>query len=105
MDSFPIVSFLGISIRAFLLAGIPVRLGRTGIDPRRSWRTARPPPKRSTFITSLAKERADPRRLLTLDRGHWAIENRLHYVRHVPFDEDRSQVRTGLSSVPGVPGV
>jgi hypothetical protein len=29
-----------------------------------------------------------------LNRGHWSIENRLHYVRDVTFDEDRSQIRT-----------
>ena len=28
-------------------------------------------------------------------RGHWGIENRLHWVRDVTFDEDRSQVRAG----------
>ena len=28
-------------------------------------------------------------------RGHWCVENRLHWVRDVTFDEDRSQVRTG----------
>jgi hypothetical protein len=32
---------------------------------------------------------------LQLWRGHWHIENKLHYVRDVIFDEDRSQVRTG----------
>ena len=26
-------------------------------------------------------------------RGHWQIENRLHWVRDVTFDEDRSQAR------------
>ena len=46
------------------------------------------------LITSLVEERADPQRLLALNRGHWAIENRLHWVRDVTFDEDRSQVRT-----------
>jgi hypothetical protein len=30
-----------------------------------------------------------------LARGHWSIENRLHYVRDVTFDEDRSTVRKG----------
>ena len=35
------------------------------------------------------------RKLLGLVRGHWRIENSLHWVRDVTFDEDRSQVRTG----------
>ena len=39
-------------------------------------------------------EKANPARLLKLNRGHWGIENSLHYVRDVTFDEDRSQIRT-----------
>ena len=27
-------------------------------------------------------------------RGHWGIEDRLHWVRDIDFDEDRSQART-----------
>ena len=27
-------------------------------------------------------------------RGHWAIEDRLHWIRDVIYDEDRSQTRT-----------
>jgi hypothetical protein len=34
-------------------------------------------------------------RLLDLVRGHWTIENGLHWVRDVVFDEDRSQIRKG----------
>jgi predicted transposase YbfD/YdcC len=45
-------------------------------------------------ITSLSKDKADAKRLLALNRGHWSIENRLHWVRDVTFDEDRSQVRS-----------
>ncbi len=44
-------------------------------------------------ITSLTPEKADASRLLKLNRDHWSIENRLHYVRDRTFDEDRSQVR------------
>ena len=32
--------------------------------------------------------------LLRLVRGHWTIENGLHYVRDTAYDEDRSRVRT-----------
>lgn len=28
-------------------------------------------------------------------RGHWSIENRLHWVRDVSFDEDRATARSG----------
>jgi predicted transposase YbfD/YdcC len=45
--------------------------------------------------TSLPPKKADGARLLKLSRGHWCIENRLHYVRDVTFDEDRSQIRKG----------
>lgn len=46
-------------------------------------------------ITSLSPEKANAARIGELVRGHWEIENRLHWVRDVTFDEDRSQVRTG----------
>ena len=46
-------------------------------------------------ITSLPPAQASPQRLLALWRGHGAIENRLHWVRDVTFDEDRCPVRTG----------
>jgi predicted transposase YbfD/YdcC len=45
-------------------------------------------------ITSLSPEEASPERLLQINRKHWGIENRSHYVRDVTFDEDRQQVRT-----------
>jgi predicted transposase YbfD/YdcC len=47
------------------------------------------------LITSLSADKASPQRLLTLNRGHWQIENRLHWVRDVTFAEDQSQIRTG----------
>jgi predicted transposase YbfD/YdcC len=47
-------------------------------------------------ITSLGPQ-IGPTRLLRLWRGHWGIENRLHYVRDVTFGEDASPVRTGAA--------
>lgn len=46
-------------------------------------------------ITSLPRELADPAYLAELIRGHWRIENQLHYVRDVAFDEDKSTVTSG----------
>ena len=46
-------------------------------------------------ITSLTATQADLKRLLSLSRNHWHIENKIHYVRDFTYDEDRSQVRTG----------
>jgi predicted transposase YbfD/YdcC len=46
-------------------------------------------------ITSLTGRDADPALLARWIRGHWDIENRLHRVRDVTYDEDRSAVRTG----------
>jgi hypothetical protein len=46
-------------------------------------------------ITSLTAEKAAPARLLEYNRGHWAIENKVHYVRDVTMDEDKSRVRKG----------
>jgi len=51
-------------------------------------------------VTSLGPERAGPERVLGLVRQHWQIENKVHGVRDVTFDEDRSQVRCG--SIPQV---
>jgi predicted transposase YbfD/YdcC len=46
-------------------------------------------------ITSLSPAQASPKRLLQLNRGQWSIENKLHWVRDITFDEDRSQIRSG----------
>ena len=49
----------------------------------------------SYAVTSLSPEAAGAERLLQILRGHWKIENQVHWVRDVTFDEDRSQVRSG----------
>lgn len=48
-------------------------------------------------VTSLTPDRADPTRIAALLRGHWEIENRLHWVRDVTYREDHSQLRTGTA--------
>ena len=45
-------------------------------------------------ITSLTATQISPAELADVIRGHWTIENRLHWVRDVVYDEDRSQIRT-----------
>jgi len=46
-------------------------------------------------VTDLTWSDIGPDRLAALIRGHWGIENRLHWVRDVTFAEDHSQIRTG----------
>jgi predicted transposase YbfD/YdcC len=48
-------------------------------------------------VTSLPPQRATPQQLLRAWREHWTIENRLHWVRDVTFDEDRQQLRKGCA--------
>jgi predicted transposase YbfD/YdcC len=45
-------------------------------------------------VTSLRAAQASPAGLAAIIRGHRAIEDRLHWVRDLDYDEDRSQVRT-----------
>jgi hypothetical protein len=73
------------------------RLERHRLPVRRGVPTGSASVETTYYITSLPPERADAARLLTLIRGHWGIENRLHYVRDVTFDEDRSSVRSGAA--------
>ncbi len=46
-------------------------------------------------VTSLSAIEASLHDLAGHLRGHWAIENRLHYVRDETFAEDRCRIRTG----------
>lgn len=48
-------------------------------------------------ITDLAPHQARPDELAAWIRGHWQIENGLHWIRDVTFTEDLSQVRTGTA--------
>ena len=48
-------------------------------------------------ITDLRPHQARPDELAAWIRGHWQIENALHWIRDVIFAEDLSQVRTGAA--------
>jgi predicted transposase YbfD/YdcC len=46
-------------------------------------------------LSSLPTRQASPERMLSLVRGHWMIENKLHYRRDGALGEDACQTRTG----------
>jgi predicted transposase YbfD/YdcC len=46
-------------------------------------------------LTSVAVAAATPQELEGYWRGHWTIENRVHYVRDVSMGEDAQQMHTG----------
>ncbi len=58
-------------------------------EGRKKWST-----ETSYAVTSLTATQASPGELATIIRGHWAIEDRLHWVRDMTYGEDHSQVRT-----------
>jgi hypothetical protein len=45
------------------------------------------------WITNLPSRRASPAELARLLRGHWTIENPVHWVRDVTWNEDRGHGR------------
>jgi hypothetical protein len=46
-------------------------------------------------ITSVPPQRAGAATLLGWVRGHWGIENRLHYIRDMTMGEDANRTRSG----------
>lgn len=45
-------------------------------------------------VTSLSATDATPQQVADWLRGHWHIEDRLHWIRDVTYGEDHSQIRT-----------
>jgi len=46
-------------------------------------------------VTSLTAAQAQSTELARYIRGHWHVENKLHWVRDMTMGEDASRVRTG----------
>ena len=46
-------------------------------------------------VTSRTPEQAPPRRVLAVNRGHWAVES-VHYLLDWNYDEDRSRISAGF---------
>lgn len=63
---------------------------------RTTWRRGNKARQTRVLITSQGPA-VSPARLLTQARGHWAIENRLHWVRDATMGEDASPVRSGAA--------
>jgi predicted transposase YbfD/YdcC len=50
------------------------------------------------FIASLSADEVSPDRLMRLVRGHWSVENGLHFIKDRWWDEDRQwSTRPGLA--------
>ncbi len=50
------------------------------------------------LVTSLSADEVSPERLMRLVRGHWCVENGLHFIKDRWWDEDRQwSIRDGLA--------
>lgn len=63
---------------------------------RKNVRTGQTSTQTHYGITSLGSSTASASELMSLRRGHWAIENKSHYIRDVVLGEDASQVRCAM---------
>lgn len=70
-------------------------LERRRYQPARGGKEARASREVVYGLTSLAPEEAGPATVLRLQRGHWSIENQVHWVLDTFFREDERRVRDG----------
>jgi predicted transposase YbfD/YdcC len=62
---------------------------------RTTWRQGKQVSEVDFAITSVPRPQASAAQLLAWWRGHWGIENRLHWLRDTAWGEDHCRVRTG----------
>jgi predicted transposase YbfD/YdcC len=63
---------------------------RSSVELRRRLNGKDEPPMVRYFLLSLV---LSPAELVAITRSHWGIENQLHWVLDVVFDEDRARSR------------
>jgi predicted transposase YbfD/YdcC len=76
---------------AFPHAALAIQITRT----RRTFARGRVSRDTVYAVTDLSYDNTTAAELADAIRGHWAIENRLHWLRDVTFAEDHSQLWTG----------
>ena len=74
----------------------PHRKGAFRIErERRNLKTGKVEHETVHGLTSMPPDQATSQVVPALVRGHRSIDNRLHHLRDVSYDEDRCRVRTG----------
>jgi predicted transposase YbfD/YdcC len=66
------------------------------VEAERRWPDGRAETERRYFISSLSKTSA--LKFGRLIRSHWRVENQLHWVLDMTFDEDASRIRNGYAA-------
>jgi predicted transposase YbfD/YdcC len=91
-----------IESRSMKLAAVPAGIGfphahlAIQLTRRRRSPTSRKWHTETVYaITDMTWSEVRADRIAEAIRGHWSIENRLHWIRDVIFAEDHSQIRTG----------